>query len=168
MKPAKRAGRGWCTTAVPLQGLEEFGCQSSHWESTPRPQRVCAWWQQRKQVKKRVCFGFWGLCGPSSLLSVLPGLSWCQIGFCPATCSFAGLFLGCTRSVSLWIRGSPRQQCMGCCSHVPFALGKPDLLGFRSWVVVVNTVIVSLISFFLPFCSSEMPFSWVCKEPTGL
>lgn len=42
----------------------------------------------------------WLLGALCSLLSVLPGLSWCQIGFCPATCSLAGLFLGCTRSVS--------------------------------------------------------------------
>lgn len=30
------------------------------------------------------------------------------------------------------------QQCIDCCSHVPFALGKLDLLSFKSWLVVVT------------------------------
>lgn len=74
------------------KGLRNLGVRAATGNPHPDP-KTCVLDGSRGTGKERVYCGFWGLCGPSSLLSVLPGLSWCQIGFCPATCSFAGLYL---------------------------------------------------------------------------
>lgn len=103
MKQAKRTGRGWLTRKLTYnlhsKGLRNLGVRQPLGIHSQTPKCVCLMGTE-EQVKQGVHCGFWGLCGPSSLLSVLPGLSWCQIGSWPATCSFVGLFLGCTLSVS--------------------------------------------------------------------